>query len=115
MAKKEWGTKRLCRACGARFYDMRKDPIFCPSCGELFEILPPGRVRRQRSTPKERSQPENTAVLPEDTAETIDTKSEESIEIEIEEDTDIPEVEDIDDIEDKPDDFVNTNIKLDDE
>lgn len=32
MVKPEWGTKRECTDCGARFYDMDKDPIVCPKC-----------------------------------------------------------------------------------
>ncbi|MGC2854960.1 TIGR02300 family protein [Novispirillum sp. DQ9] len=33
MSKPEWGTKRTCTTCGARFYDMLKSPIVCPKCG----------------------------------------------------------------------------------
>lgn len=33
MAKPEWGTKRTCTTCGARFYDMQRQPIVCPKCG----------------------------------------------------------------------------------
>ena len=115
MAKKEWGTKRICRACSARFYDMRKDPIVCPSCGQLFERLPPGRVRRQRATPKETPQTQDTAVPFEATTELVATAPDESIDIAIEEDAEIPDVEDIDDIEDKPDDLVDASIELEDE
>ncbi|MBO0711819.1 MAG: TIGR02300 family protein, partial [Acetobacteraceae bacterium] len=32
MAKAELGTKRLCANCGAKFYDLNKDPIVCPKC-----------------------------------------------------------------------------------
>ena len=32
MAKPELGTKRLCGNCGAKFYDLNKDPIVCPKC-----------------------------------------------------------------------------------
>ena len=39
MAKPELGTKRLCRSCGAKFYDLSKDPIVCPKCGTIFEIF----------------------------------------------------------------------------
>jgi uncharacterized protein (TIGR02300 family) len=27
------GTKRVCHACAARFYDLSRQPIVCPSCG----------------------------------------------------------------------------------
>ncbi|WP_339852442.1 FYDLN acid domain-containing protein, partial [uncultured Nisaea sp.] len=32
MAKPEWGIKRTCQSCGARFYDLMKSPIVCPKC-----------------------------------------------------------------------------------
>ncbi|MGB0671459.1 MAG: TIGR02300 family protein, partial [Rhodospirillales bacterium] len=32
MAKPEWGTKRACQSCGARFYDLGRNPIVCPKC-----------------------------------------------------------------------------------
>src|SRR5262245_41673084 len=30
------GTKRLCQACAARFYDLSREPIVCPSCGAHY-------------------------------------------------------------------------------
>ena len=41
MAKPELGTKRLCGSCGAKFYDLSKDPIVCPKCGTTFVIAAP--------------------------------------------------------------------------
>lgn len=41
MAKPELGTKRLCAGCGAKFYDLNKDPITCPKCGTVFEVVVP--------------------------------------------------------------------------
>ncbi len=38
MAKPELGTKRLCAGCGAKFYDLNKDPIICPKCGTVYEV-----------------------------------------------------------------------------
>lgn len=49
MIKLEWGTKRACQSCAARFYDMRRSPIVCPKCGETFEIQTPGRRSRTRA------------------------------------------------------------------
>jgi uncharacterized protein (TIGR02300 family) len=41
VAKPELGTKRLCGSCGAKFYDLSKDPIVCPKCGTVFEVVVP--------------------------------------------------------------------------
>jgi uncharacterized protein (TIGR02300 family) len=38
VAKPELGTKRLCAGCGAKFYDLNKDPITCPKCGTVYEV-----------------------------------------------------------------------------
>ena len=38
MAKPELGTKRLCANCGAKFYDLDKDPITCPKCHTVMEV-----------------------------------------------------------------------------
>ena len=45
MAKPELGTKRVCVACGARFYDLTKIPALCPKCGTEQPLDVP-RVRR---------------------------------------------------------------------
>jgi uncharacterized protein (TIGR02300 family) len=41
VAKPELGTKRVCQSCGAKFYDLSKDPITCPKCGAIYEIVVP--------------------------------------------------------------------------
>lgn len=38
MSKPEWGTKRICLQCGEHFYDLGKDPIVCPKCGETMPV-----------------------------------------------------------------------------
>lgn len=38
MAKPELGTKRQCRSCSNRFYDLDRDPILCPKCGAVFQL-----------------------------------------------------------------------------
>ncbi len=38
MVKFEWGSKRTCQACAARFYDLRKVPAICPKCGTAQEV-----------------------------------------------------------------------------
>jgi uncharacterized protein (TIGR02300 family) len=40
VAKAELGTKRLCANCGAKFYDLNKDPIHCPKCSTVYVVAP---------------------------------------------------------------------------
>jgi uncharacterized protein (TIGR02300 family) len=48
VAKPELGTKRLCGSCGAKFYDLSKDPIVCPKCETVFHPV----VYTTRSRPE---------------------------------------------------------------
>jgi uncharacterized protein (TIGR02300 family) len=38
VAKPELGSKRQCQSCGAKFFDLNKDPILCPKCGTVFQV-----------------------------------------------------------------------------
>ncbi len=49
VAKPELGSKRQCQACGAKFFDLNKDPIVCPKCGTVFQ----GAAMRARPAAKE--------------------------------------------------------------
>lgn len=49
MVKLEWGTKRTCLSCGARFYDLQKVPPTCPKCGTVFEMQTVSRGRRGKA------------------------------------------------------------------
>jgi uncharacterized protein (TIGR02300 family) len=45
LAKPELGSKRQCQNCGAKFFDLNKDPIVCPKCGTVFQVLAAARAR----------------------------------------------------------------------
>ena len=45
MAKPALGTKRICIGCAAKFYDLGKDPIVCPTCETVFVIPKPVPAR----------------------------------------------------------------------
>jgi uncharacterized protein (TIGR02300 family) len=45
VAKPELGTKRLCGNCGAKFYDLSKDPIVCPKCHTVLQLAALTRAR----------------------------------------------------------------------
>jgi uncharacterized protein (TIGR02300 family) len=32
-----WGTKRVCHACQAKFYDLNSEPAICPKCQVEFD------------------------------------------------------------------------------
>ena len=51
MANPELGTKRLCASCGAKFYDLNKDPIHCPKCGAVYEVVVATRPLRPGAAP----------------------------------------------------------------
>jgi uncharacterized protein (TIGR02300 family) len=61
VAKAELGTKRLCASCGAKFYDLNKDPIVCPKCHTVMQLA---AITRGRPEPV-RQEAEEEAVAPE--------------------------------------------------
>ena len=70
MVKLEWGTKRTCQSCAARFYDLQRSPIVCPKCETVFEPPPPVKPRRARAAPVPKAAPVAPVV-----EETDDTKA----------------------------------------
>jgi uncharacterized protein (TIGR02300 family) len=65
VAKPELGTKRLCGSCGAKFYDLNKDPIICPKCHTTMAVA----AMTARSRPEPAARPvaarQEEAVVPE--------------------------------------------------
>lgn len=53
MAKPELGLKRVCVACGAKFYDLTRSPAICPKCGTEQPAEQP-RLRRGAAAADER-------------------------------------------------------------
>jgi uncharacterized protein (TIGR02300 family) len=49
MVKPEWGTKRICPSCGARYYDLHRDPVMCPKCGAAFDPETLTKTRRAKA------------------------------------------------------------------
>jgi uncharacterized protein (TIGR02300 family) len=44
VTKPELGNKHQCQHCGARFFDLNKNPITCPKCGTIFHAAPLSRA-----------------------------------------------------------------------
>ena len=107
MAKPELGSKHQCQNCGARFFDLNKNPITCPKCGTIFQAPPVSRAV-QRAAPtddedREPAAPELVSLEDADAdADKLATVADEDVEIEVADDTFLEEVE-----EDGDDDVVD--------
>jgi len=51
VSKVERGIKRVCQnvECGARFYDLLREPIICPICNTVYAPPPPAAVPTART------------------------------------------------------------------
>ena len=70
MPKPEWGVKRTCLSCGARFYDLMRDPIVCPKCEAVFDVTAGERSQSGGSKSKKASEAKAKPVV--DEADLID-------------------------------------------
>ena len=104
MARPELGTKRVCLECGAKFYDLNRDPITCPKCGSIFELSKPAAVDVVEVEEKEVA----VAVEPESSAEESEAEviSLEDADAEQASDIDVPDLDD-DDSSDDADVFLD--------
>jgi len=60
VAKPELGSKRQCQNCGAKFFDLNRDPIVCPKCGTIFQGV---AARAERASAKDQDD-EDDSVQP---------------------------------------------------
>jgi uncharacterized protein (TIGR02300 family) len=74
VAKPELGTKRLCASCGAKFYDLNKDPIVCPKCETVFHPVVSTRGRPEAAR--------TVAPLAPEAAEPVETADVELVSLE---------------------------------
>ncbi|TQV76211.1 TIGR02300 family protein [Denitrobaculum tricleocarpae] len=67
MAKPEWGLKRVCQSCSAKFYDMQRNPITCPKCGANFD--PDALLKSRRPRPAAKATPKEAVKKPVESVE----------------------------------------------
>ena len=82
MAKPELGLKRVCVACGTKFYDLTRAPALCPKCGTEQPAEQP-RLRRVAGALPAEEKLKKRAVTPEaegDEVELEDVEADETIE-----------------------------------
>ncbi len=54
MAKPELGGKHQCQTCGTKFFDLNRDPILCPKCGAVFQVISLARAPMRAAAPVSR-------------------------------------------------------------
>ena len=89
VAKPELGSKRQCQNCGAKFFDLGRDPILCPKCGTVFQVTAASRAQARGAAADDEAAPEAAAELvPLEDADAADSKAVAAVEddIEIEDD-----------------------------
>ncbi|MDA8251513.1 MAG: TIGR02300 family protein [Rhodospirillales bacterium] len=87
MAKPELGTKRVCVSCGARFYDLTKQPAVCPKCGTEQPAEQPRLRRTGGNLLEEKRRPKVLPVPGIDEADVEVEAPEEEVEEDVLEDT----------------------------
>ena len=96
MAKPELGLKRQCLSCGAKFYDLNRDPIVCPKCAAVFQAAaltraPPPVAARAREVEEETEvEPAGPEIVSLEEVEASETEKEGAVE----DDVDIAETAD---------------------
>lgn len=77
--KQARGMKRTCQSseCGARFYDLNRDPIVCPVCGSVYELASsPLILAAVAAEEKAARKARKTEFVPEKVADSPDTAAE---------------------------------------
>lgn len=95
MAKPDWGKKLTCPSCGARFYDLNKEPATCPKCEATVEIQP---VLKPRRTPAEAPKPKKVVK------KVSDDDDDDDVDALLDDDDDDDLIEDTSDLDDDDDD-----------
>ena len=94
LAKPEWGNKRICPSCGARYYDLLRDPVVCPKCSTPYD--PEAFLKARRSRPAAPVEKELEPVAAEEIDPDLETEPAEAAEDEEEEGVAVEEGEDED-------------------
>jgi uncharacterized protein (TIGR02300 family) len=66
LSKPELGTKRDCPSCGAKFYDLNKNPAVCPKCKHEFVPDTGAKAKRAKPVEKPKEKPVKRAVIADD-------------------------------------------------
>ena len=81
--KAKRGTKRVCGGCGAKFYDLNREPAICPMCETVFEIKKPEPKPKKEPVkeekPEEKPTEEGEDIILEGEDDLIDIDDDETV------------------------------------
>ena len=101
MVKPEWGKKLTCPRCGAKFYDLNKDPAICPKCETKVEAQPILKPRRQPAeAPKPKKVVEPVKDDDEEDDSLLDDEEDDDLDLDDEDEDLIEDTSDLDEDED---------------
>lgn len=117
VAKPELGTKRLCGGCGAKYYDLNRDPITCPKCGTVFVLSQAMRLKAAAKAAAVEEDEEDDVEVEEDGAELVsleeadaETEGDAAVSVDADDEEELDEDDSVDDVfiddEDEEDDEV---------
>jgi len=109
VAKPNWGVKRMCQSCSARFYDLAKDPILCPKCGAEFD--PETILKTKRGKPAAQPRPVPAPVAAEEDVEAAEEEVAEGAEDDKEEEV----IEDTSELGEDDEDVAEVRDNVDEE
>ncbi|MEO0412783.1 MAG: TIGR02300 family protein [Pseudomonadota bacterium] len=89
MANEEWGTKRVCPKCGARFYDLNKEPITCIECGTEFVPEPVLKTKQPVAVVPEKKEAAPKAEEAEEDGDEIDLETDDDVALDDDDDDDV--------------------------
>jgi len=116
VVKPEWGIKRTCNSCGAKFYDLRRDPIICPKCDATVDPVATSRSQRTRAPAAiVKEAPPPAAAVVDDVDDDLDIGDDDVLDIEDDDDDDDAAIEDVTELGEDDDDVLGVLDKVADE
>ena len=118
MVKPEWGLKRTCNSCGAKFYDLCRDPIICPKCDATVDPVAVARTQRVKTPPpvaKEAPPKPEAKIDIDDDDDDIDVADDDVLDLDDDDDDDDAAIEDVSELGEDQDDMLGVLDKVADE
>lgn len=94
MSKPELGTKRDCPSCGAKFYDLSKNPVVCPKCKHEYVPDTGSKAKRAKPVEKPKEKVSKRVVAADDDGNvSLDAMRDDELAADVDDDIDVDDVD----------------------